>query len=246
MSKITILPAIDLRGGKCVRLLKGDYNQETIYSDSPAEQAKKWEDGGAEIIHLVDLDGAKGGSPENIDAIKAITNAVSIPCELGGGIRTIETAKKVLDAGVARIILGTIACKQPELVDEMLIEFGPEKIVIGIDAKDGKAAVAGWLDDTGLDALELAANFAKKGVVRFIYTDIATDGMLTGPNLSAQAELCDKVPNCKVIASGGIAVPQDIADLAKLGKPNLEGVIIGKALYDKKATLEEFIIASKF
>jgi len=245
MSKITILPAIDLRGGKCVRLLKGDYNQETIYSDSPAEQAKKWEDGGAEIIHLVDLDGAKGGSPENLDAIKAITSAVSIPCELGGGIRTIETAQQVLDAGVARVILGTVACKQPELVDEMLAKFGPEKVVVGIDAKDGKASVAGWLDDTGLDALELAANFAKKGVIRFIYTDIATDGMLTGPNLEAQAELCDKVPGCQVIASGGIACPDDIANLANLGKANLEGVIIGKALYDQKATLEEFISAGK-
>jgi phosphoribosylformimino-5-aminoimidazole carboxamide ribotide isomerase len=243
MSKITILPAIDLRGGKCVRLLKGDYNQETIYSDSPADQAKKWEDGGAKIIHLVDLDGAKGGSPENLDAIKAITNAVSIPCELGGGIRTIEIAQQVLDAGVARIILGTVACKQPELVDEMLAKFGAEKVVVGIDAKDGMASVAGWLDDTGIDALELAANFAEKGVIRFIYTDIATDGMLTGPNLSAQAELCDKVPGCKVIASGGIACPEDIANLAKLGKANLEGVIIGKALYDKKATLEEFISA---
>ncbi len=245
MSKITILPAIDLRGGKCVRLLKGDYNQETIYSDSPVEQAKKWEDGGAEIIHLVDLDGAKGGSPENMDAIKAITNAVSIPCELGGGIRTIEIAQQVLDAGIARIILGTVACKQPELIDEMLTNFGAERVVVGIDAKNGMASVSGWLDDTGIDALELAANFAKKGITRFIYTDIATDGMLTGPNLTAQAELCDRVPDSKVIASGGIACPNDIADLAKLEKENLEGAIIGKALYDHKATLEEFISAGK-
>lgn len=245
MSKITILPAIDLRGGKCVRLLKGDYQQETIYSDSPADQAQKWQDGGAEIIHLVDLDGAKGGSPENLEAIKAITSRVTIPCELGGGIRTIETARQVLNAGVARIILGTVACKQPELVAEMLAEFGPEKIVIGIDAKNGKASVAGWLDDTGIDALELAANYADKGVIRFIYTDIATDGMLSGPNLQAQAELCDKIPACKVIASGGVACPQDVANLANLGKTNLEGVIIGKALYDKKATLAEFITAGK-
>lgn len=245
MGKITILPAIDLRGGNCVRLLKGDYNQETIYSDSPADQAQKWQDGGAEIIHLVDLDGAKGGSPENLDAIKAITARVSIPCELGGGIRTMKTARQVLDAGVARVILGTVAVKQPELVDEMLSEFGLGKVVVGIDAKDGKAAIAGWLDDTGVDALELAAKFAEKGVIRFIYTDIATDGMLSGPNLQAQAELCDKVLGCKVIASGGISCPQDIANLANLDKPNLEGVIIGKALYDQKATLEEFIVAGK-
>lgn len=245
MSNIKILPAIDLRGGNCVRLLKGDYNQETIYSDSPGDQAQKWQDGGAEIIHLVDLDGAKGGSPENLDAIKAITARVNIPCELGGGIRTMETARQVLDAGVARVILGTVACKQPELVDEMLAEFGPEKVVVGIDAKNGMASVAGWLDDTGLDALELAAHFAEKGVIRFIYTDIATDGMLTGPNLQAQAELCDKVPGCQVIASGGIACPEDVANLATLGKANLEGVIIGKALYDRKASLETFIAAGK-
>lgn len=245
MSRITILPAIDLLGGKCVRLLKGDYDKETIYSDSPADQAKKWENGGAEIIHLVDLDGAKGGSPENLDAIKKITQSISIPCELGGGIRTIETAQKVFDAGITRIILGTIACKEPEIVDQMIAKFGSEKIVIGIDAKDGKASVGGWLDDTGIDAMELAANFAKKGIIRIIYTDIATDGMLTGPNLNAQAELCDKVPSCKIIASGGIARPSDIADLANLNRVNLEGVIIGKALYDNKGTLEEFIAAAK-
>jgi phosphoribosylformimino-5-aminoimidazole carboxamide ribotide isomerase len=245
MDKITILPAIDLRAGKCVRLIKGDYNREIVYSDSPAEQGMEWQNKGAEFIHIVDLDGAKGGSIENLDAIKAITSAVDIPCELGGGIRNMETAKTILDAGISRIILGTIACKQPELVEKMIAEFGPDKIVVGIDAKNGKAAVDGWIEDSGIDALELAERFALNGVKRFIYTDIATDGMLSGPNLSAQAALCDRVPLCKVIASGGIACPNDVKKLLALNKQNLEGVIIGKALYDKKASLEEFIASGK-
>jgi phosphoribosylformimino-5-aminoimidazole carboxamide ribotide isomerase len=210
-----------------------------------AEQAKEWEDGGAEFIHLVDLDGAKNGAPANLEAVKAITDAVSIPCELGGGIRTIKDAEAVFNAGVSRIILGTIACREPELVDVMIEKFGAEKIVIGIDAKDGKAAVEGWLDDTGLDAFKLAEDFAKKGVKRFIYTDISTDGMLTGPNLEAQAELCERVPGCAVIASGGVAQALDIANLADLNKENLEGVIVGKALYDGRTTLKELLEAAR-
>ena len=241
MPKLTILPAIDIIDGKCVRLTQGDYNRETVYSDSPAEQAAQWERDGAEYIHLVDLDGAKLGKPANLAAVKAITENVSVPCELGGGIRTLDDARAVFDAGVARIILGTIAIRQPELVDQMLAEFGAEKIVVGIDAKDGKAAVSGWLEDTGTDAMKLAADFAKKGVKRFIYTDISTDGMLSGPNLEAQAELCDTVPGCAVIASGGVACADDIAELAALNRPNLEGVIVGKALYDGKTTLPELI-----
>lgn len=244
MSRITILPAIDLRNGKCVRLLQGDYDKETIYSDSPADQAKKWKNGGAEFIHLVDLDGAKNGAPANLEAVKAITDAVSTPCELGGGIRTIEDAEAVFAAGVTRIILGTVACRNPELVDEMIEKFGAEKIVIGIDAKNGKAAVEGWLDDTGLDAFKLAEDFAAKGVKRFIYTDISTDGMLTGPNLESQAELCDRVPGCAVIASGGVSQASDVANLANLDKENLEGVIVGKALYDGRTTLKELLEAA--
>lgn len=244
MPKLVILPAIDLRDGKCVRLTKGDYDRETVYSDAPAVQAGIWERDGAEIIHVVDLDGAKDGAPANLAAVKAITEAVSIPCELGGGIRTLKDASNAFDAGVSRIILGTIACREPELVKIMLDKFGPQKIVIGIDAKNGKAAVAGWLETTGHDALELAANFAEMGVERFIYTDIDTDGAFTGPNLKAQAELCERVPGCSVIASGGVASPNDVANLADLNKANLEGVIVGKALYDGKTTLPELIAAA--
>ncbi|NOY75631.1 MAG: 1-(5-phosphoribosyl)-5-[(5-phosphoribosylamino)methylideneamino]imidazole-4-carboxamide isomerase, partial [Kiritimatiellaeota bacterium] len=218
MFDFTVLPAIDLRGGKCVRLTKGDYDKETVYSDDPTAQARIWEKGGAEIIHIVDLDGAREGKPANLAAVKSITDAVSIPCELGGGVRTFEDASKAFEAGVSRIILGTIACREPKLAARMLDTFGPEKIVIGIDARNGKAAVAGWLDSTGRDALELAEDFAAMGVARFIYTDIDTDGMLTGPNLKAQSELCDKVPDCAVIASGGVSSPDDVSDLAALNK----------------------------
>ncbi len=244
MSDLMVIPAIDLRGGKCVRLLRGDYGEETVYSDNPVDQALAWQDGGAKFIHLVDLDGAKDGEPKNLHAVAEIVAAVSIPCELGGGIRTLETARQVLECGVARVILGTLACRDPETVRAMLEKFGSDKIVLGIDAKNGKAAVSGWLEDSGLDAFTLAAKFADFGVRRIIYTDIATDGMLTGPNLEAQSTICDKVPNCKIISSGGVASPEDIANLAKLNKPNLEAVIVGKALYEKKASLQDFINAA--
>ena len=190
-----IIPAIDIRNGKCVRLVQGDYARETVYSDSPSEQAAKWRDGGAKFIHLVDLDGAKAGKIVNLDAVKEICRTVNVPTELGGGIRTVADAEKALGAGVSRVIIGTTACENPELVTEMIQKFGADKIVVGIDAKNGKAAVKGWLESSGLDAVDLAVAMAKLGVKRIIYTDISTDGMLSGPNLQANAALCDKVPS---------------------------------------------------
>lgn len=237
-----ILPAIDIRGGKCVRLLQGDYNKETVYAENPAEQAMKWEKGGAEIIHLVDLDGAKAGHVVNISSIEDICKTVTIPCELGGGIRTLKDAEQVLSLGISRIILGTIACEKPELVKDLLKEFGSDRIVVGIDAKNGKAAVKGWLETSSQDAFELALKFAAMGVKRIIYTDIATDGMLTGPNFDGIAMLCDKVPSsCRIIASGGISSAEDVKMLVQLNRRNLEGTIVGKALYDGKASLEELL-----
>ncbi len=234
-----IIPAVDIRGGKCVRLKQGDYNQETVYSDTPAEEAKRWVEQGAKFLHLVDLDGAKAGHPVNLEAVSAICGAIDIPCELGGGIRTPGDIQAVLHAGVSRVILGTVACENPELVADLLEELSPEKIVIGIDAKNGKAATRGWLEDSGLDAFKLAEKFAEMGVRRIIYTDITTDGMLKGPNFSAMAELCDRVPDCRIIASGGVSSTEDVRQLEALGKANLEGAIVGKALYDGKVTLEE-------
>jgi phosphoribosylformimino-5-aminoimidazole carboxamide ribotide isomerase len=240
-----ILPAIDLRGGRCVRLRQGDYARETVYADDPAAQARAWREQGGHFLHLVDLDGAKAGRPANLAAVAAIVAAVDgLPCELGGGIRTRADAEDAFTSGVSRVILGTVACEQPALVAELLAAFGPERVVIGIDAKDGRAAVRGWLDETGHDALALAAKFADLGVTRFIYTDIATDGMLTGPNLPAMAALCDRIPACQVIASGGIAGADDIRALRQLARPNLEGAIVGRALYDGRVSLAELNAAA--
>ncbi len=238
-----ILPAIDILSGNCVRLFQGDYNKETVYSDTPEKMGRQWENAGAKYIHLVDLDGAKQGKPVNVSAIEKICSTLSIPCELGGGIRTIEDAKIVFEAGVSRIILGTAACDNDSLVAELIQKYDAEKIVIGIDAKDGIVAVKGWLEDSGIDALDLACTLAGQGVKRFIYTDIARDGALIGPNFKAITEFCDSVPQCKVIASGGVGCAEHVKTLEVMSshKTNLEGVIIGKALYDGKIVLEDIL-----
>ena len=234
-----IIPAIDIRGGKCVRLFQGDYNQETVYSDFPADQAKKFQEDGASLIHLVDLDGAKAGKPVNLEVVRSICSAVTIPCELGGGIRTVEDAKAAFDAGIHRVILGTTACENPHLVKEFISTFGADRVVMGIDAKGGRVAVKGWLETSSVDVFELIAKLEEMGVTRFIYTDISTDGALSGPNLDSVAAVCSRVPRCGVIASGGISSAKDVKNLRELGKDNLEGVIVGKALYAGKTTFRE-------
>ena len=234
-----IIPAIDIRGGKCVRLFQGDYNKETVYAEDPAEQAVRWENEGAHIIHLVDLDGAKAKHPVNLDAIRRICSSVRIPCELGGGIRTIEDARKAFDAGVYRIILGTVACENPKLAKEFVSTFSAERVVVGVDARAGSVAVNGWLENSGVDAYELILTLQDMGVTRFIYTDIATDGALSGPNCDAIAAVCSRIPRSSVIASGGISSARDISSLRELRKDNLEGAIVGKALYDGKTTYKE-------
>lgn len=234
-----IIPAIDIRGGKCVRLFQGDYNQETVYNEFPAEQAKKFQEDGASLIHLVDLDGAKAGKPVNLDVVRSICSAVTIPCELGGGIRTLEDAKAAFDAGVCRVILGTTACENPLLVKDFVSEFGADRVVMGIDAKGGRVAVKGWIETSMVDVFELIAKLEEMGVTRFIYTDISTDGALSGPNLDSVAAVCSRVPRCGVIASGGISSAADIVNLRGLEKENLEGVIVGKALYAGKTSFRE-------
>lgn len=234
-----IIPAIDMRGGRCVRLYQGDYSKETVYGDNPAEQAMKWQNDGAKIIHLVDLDGAKAGHVVNIDAISRICSTVKIPCELGGGIRTLKDAEAVFKVGISRVILGTVACENPSIVKDFISAFGAEKLVVGIDAKNGKVAVRGWVETSAVDAFELAKNLCALGVRRIIYTDIATDGALSGPNLKSTAELCRTVPECRIIASGGVSASADAAALRALNMSNLEGAIVGKALYDGRTTYKE-------
>ena len=239
-----VFPAIDMRNGCCVRLFRGDYNQETVYGDSPSDQAAVWEKEGAPLIHLVDLDGAKAGRPVNLDSIRKICERVAIPCELGGGIRNEKDAEQVFSLGISRVILGTAACENQELLRSFIRNFGPEKVVAGIDARDGMVALRGWLETSSVRALDLAVKMAELGVRRIIFTDIATDGAFTGPSIGPTSELCRMVPQCKIIASGGVSSDSDVAKLASLGLDNLEGVIVGKALYDGRTTYRALTAAA--
>lgn len=229
-----LYPAIDLKDGKCVRLFKGDYNQMTVFGE-PVEMAKKWESQGAKFLHLVDLDGAKDGVSKNLEVIKDIIANINIPVELGGGIRNIEQIKKILDIGVSRVILGSIAVKNPAIVKEAIDLFGSERIVVGVDAKEFKVAINGWLEDTKLDALEFCKELEQIGVKYVIFTDISKDGTMTGVNLEQTKVLVDNT-NLEIIASGGVA---SIDDLRKVDSIGCEGVIIGKAIYLGTINLEE-------
>lgn len=239
-----LFPAIDLLHGNCVRLFQGDYAKKTVYESAPADQAAVWEKAGAPLIHLVDLDGAKTGALTNSDAIRSICERVSIPCELGGGIRTVDDAKRAFDLGVSRVILGTAVCDDPKIAEDFVNAFGQEKIVAGIDARDGKVATRGWIETSTVDAASLAKMLLLFGIARFIFTDIATDGALKGPNLPFMRNLCDQLPDCRIIASGGVSSPDDVRGLASLRCANLEGVIIGKALYDGRTSYAELLAAA--
>lgn len=224
-----IYPAIDIRGGKCVRLLKGDFEKETTFSDAPEEMAKKWEAMGAEYLHLVDLDGALAGMSKNLDTVKKILTAVDLPCELGGGIRSMENIKEVLDTGVERVILGSVAVKNPALVKEACAKYG-ERIVVGIDAKDGMVAVDGWGVSSDVKVTELAKKMKAVGVKTIIYTDISRDGTLEGVNVEATARLA-KESGVKIVASGGVRSEADIRALLPHEREGIEGVIVGKSIY---------------
>jgi phosphoribosylformimino-5-aminoimidazole carboxamide ribotide isomerase len=241
---LTIIPAIDLKSGRCVRLRQGRLEEMTVYSDDPVAMARRWEAEGATLLHVVDLDGAFEKRPVHTELIGAMARAISIPVELGGGIRTPEQIRDLLDRGVARVILGTRACADPGGVRQLTEAFG-EAIVVGIDARDGKVQVKGWVETTDTSALDLARLMEKAGVKTLIYTDTATDGMLGGPNLPAVRALCEAVPGCRVIASGGVSEPAHAAALAALQLPNLDGAIVGKALYDGRTTLQELQKAAR-
>jgi len=225
-------------GGKVVRLRQGKAQDVTVYSDCPDAVAQKWEAEGAEWIHLVDLDGAFKGTPSNMAAVSAIVRSVSIPCELGGGLRSEATVRAALDAGVKRVILGSKACDTLDFVSQMVEIFGSDAIAVGIDAKDGKVAVKGWTETSTRDALDMARDAGKAGAGTLIYTDIATDGMLKGPNLPAMREMVSAV-DMRVIASGGVGSCEDVRHLSEI--PGLYGVIVGKALYDQKVNLPELL-----
>lgn len=229
-----IIPAIDLRGGQCVRLQQGDYDRETVFGDDPAAMAKHWEDEGAERIHLVDLDGAKAGRPMNVAAVRSILAAVQAPCQLGGGIRDEATIATWLDAGVERVIVGTQALKDPAWFRRMA-ETYPTRIVLGLDARDGRVATEGWLDVSTVDAAELAEQFDDLPLGGVIYTDISRDGMLEGPNVAATESLARRLKT-PVIASGGVGRLEDLSRLAALP---IVACIVGRALYEGRFQLTE-------
>ena len=238
-----ILPAIDLRGGNCVRLVKGDFKQETIYSEHPEEIALRWEGEGAEFLHVVDLDGALAGEPQNMDAIKRILQAVKIPVEVGGGIRSMESIDRLLSIGVSRVILGSVAVHKEELVQEACSAYG-NRIVVGIDAKKGIVATDGWEKYGGISAVELAKKLGAFGLETIIYTDISRDGTLSGVNVTETAHLA-RASGIKVIASGGVKSISDIEELKKRECDGIIGVIVGKSIYEGTLSLTEAIAASR-
>lgn len=238
-----ILPAIDLKGGKCVRLRQGRADDVTVYSDDPVAQALKWRAEGAEQLHVVDLDGAFQGEPKHADVIAAIIQAIGVPVEVGGGLRTDAHIERLLQAGVTRAIIGTRALESVDALASLVKRFG-EAIAVGIDARDGFVQVKGWVETTGTRATDLARQVESVGVGTIIYTDTATDGMLGGPNLTAMRQMCETV-SCRIIASGGVSAPEHVSALKALGCANLYGAIVGKALYDGKTTLAAMCAAAR-
>ncbi len=234
-----IFPAIDIRDGRCVRLFKGDFAQETVFSDKPAQMAQKWESQGAKFLHLVDLDGALAGAPRNLDTVREILAAVTIPVELGGGIRTMENIDEVLALGVRRVILGSVAVRNPALVKEACARYG-DRIVVGIDAKDGIVAVDGWGVSGDVDVTTLAKAMKKAGVKTIIYTDISRDGTLAGVNIEATAKLA-RESGVNIVASGGVKSTADIEALKPYEKDGIEGVIVGKSIYMGTLDLQQAI-----
>ncbi|HSE84106.1 MAG TPA: 1-(5-phosphoribosyl)-5-[(5-phosphoribosylamino)methylideneamino]imidazole-4-carboxamide isomerase [Thermodesulfobacteriota bacterium] len=234
-----IIPAIDIKNGKCVRLLKGEEGTETVFSDSPVEVAKKWEAYGARLIHVVDLDGAFSGKPVNFGIISEMVNSVSTPVQLGGGIRSIETVEKYLEAGVSRVILGTAAFQNPEFLAEACEKF-PEMVAVGVDTKMGKIAVKGWKEVMDLNTSSVLEGLKTAGVSVIIHTDVDRDGTMSGVNINAAAEFIKSSP-LPVVASGGISSMEDLEKLSTLKKFGLIGVILGKSIYTGEINLEEAI-----
>ena len=239
---MVILPAIDLKDGKCVRLRQGRADDVTVYGDDPAAQARDWRSQGGVELHVVDLDGAFAGTPKHAAVIARIIEAFGGPVEVGGGLRTPDALRAVIEAGATRAIIGSAALEDPEFLARAVDLYG-DKIAVGIDARDGFVQTKGWVETTNVKATVLAAAVAKAGVKTIIYTDTATDGMLGGPNLTQMAAICDAAPTCQITASGGVSSPFDVENLKALERANLRAAIVGKALYDGRTTLKEMNVA---
>jgi phosphoribosylformimino-5-aminoimidazole carboxamide ribotide isomerase len=240
---VLLYPAIDVRGDRAVRLLRGDYSRETAYDDDPADAARRWAGEGAELLHVVDLDGARAGEPRNLDAVRRIAAAVDCPIQVGGGLRDAASLQAVLDAGAERVVIGTAALRDPEFLQAALAAHGG-RVVVSVDARAGKVSLSGWTEATGRDVAETVLELSQRGVGRFLCTEIDVDGTLAGPAIDELRRIA-QTTGAPVIASGGVGTRDDLLALAELGEtvPNLEGVIVGRALYERRFTVAEGIAA---
>jgi phosphoribosylformimino-5-aminoimidazole carboxamide ribotide isomerase len=238
---VILYPAIDIRGGHAVRLLQGDYERETVYDADPADAAARWAGEGAEFLHVVDLDGAKAGEPRSLDAVRDIAVAVDCPIQVGGGLRDAASLGAVLEAGAERVVIGTAALRDPEFLAAALEAHG-ERVVVSVDARDGKVSLAGWLESSDVDVADAVAELSERGVERFLCTAIEVDGTMEGPALGELRRIA-AATKAKVIASGGVGTLEDLRSLAREAPPNVEGAIVGRALYESRFTVAEGIAA---
>jgi len=238
---VILYPAIDIRGGQAVRLLQGDYERETAYDADPVDAARRWADAGAEFLHVVDLDGAKAGEPRNLEVVRRIAAAVECPIQVGGGLRQAVAVDAVLDAGATRVVIGTAALRDPELLDEVLAAHG-DRVVVSVDARGGKVSLSGWTEATGRDAVDAVAELSERGVARFLCTEIEVDGTMEGPATDELNRIA-AATSAQVIASGGVGDLSHLQALARKAAPNVEGAIVGRALYERKFTVAEGIAA---
>ena len=237
---ILVIPAIDLRGGCCVRLLQGEYETEKVYFDDPVKMAKLWRIQNAKVLHLVDLDAAKGGTENNRAVIQQICRELDIPVQVGGGIRTLADVDAAIAAGAYRVIIGTAAVLNPDLVSEAIAKHGCSRVVVGIDAKDGEARIQGWTEGSGLDAVEFALDMENRGCRRIVYTDISRDGTMEGPNVEAYKEMGARLRKAKITTSGGIGNYKHLTELNSLEAYRVDSVIVGRALYENSFPCQQF------
>jgi phosphoribosylformimino-5-aminoimidazole carboxamide ribotide isomerase len=237
---ILVIPAIDLRGGQCVRLYQGAYEKETVYFKDPVKMAKLWRVQNARVVHVVDLDAARSDTQNNRDVIGRICAELDIPIQLGGGIRTLEDIESAINLGVYRVILGTAAVREPELVSEAIARFSCSRVVVGIDARDGEVRVEGWTEGSGIDAIDLSLDMERRGVRRIIYTDISRDGTLQGPSIEAYRSLGKRLTQARITASGGVGGYSDLLRIKELAPYRVDSVIIGRALYENRFPCQQF------
>jgi phosphoribosylformimino-5-aminoimidazole carboxamide ribotide isomerase len=241
---VILYPAIDIRGGKAVRLVQGDYERETAYDADPVDAARRWAGEGAEYLHVVDLDGAKAGEPQNLEAVRRIAAAVNCPVQVGGGLRDTGSVEAVLGGGAERAVIGTAALRDPQFLEAMLERHG-ERVVISVDARDGKVALSGWTQTSELDVAEAVGELSERGVARFLCTTIEVDGTMEGPDVD-QLNRIAAATGAKILASGGVGDLSHLERLAAAAAPNVEGVIVGRALYERKFTVVEAIRALRY